>query len=245
MSQCFSTDIRTYCVAAALLAAVPASVPGQLCHTTLALGDSRLLVSADTRAHTYGRRSVVRATVGGEWLAAEVSAGQSTAAVFAEAVPEFDASTGLVVPLGRSQMLCASGGGFWWRGPTAMLLTQQNYESTGAYGVVGTFRRIPLSASFTVVPAVSYSRRAVRTQLTYLPRAPWQPRDSTAKFVMSAVAVGVVLVMDSVGVLQLGLERPFGMPTQTRFAPLGRENGENALIVGFGFAFPRRGRAGQ
>lgn len=212
----------------------------QLCHAASAFRESRVVLTADRRQYSYGHNTALQATLVGRRLSAQVAAGRSSAPLFAETVPEFDASIGLVIPARRGQSLCASVGRFYWRGPTAMLLTQQYYESEGNFGVVGTFRRIALSPAITVVPGLAYSLRDVSTRLAYLPRASSQPSDSTARFTLSAFTIGVVVMMDDAAMLKVAVERPFGMPTATRFSPLGRTNGENALTVGFGFAIPKR-----
>jgi hypothetical protein len=173
---------------------------------------------------------------------AGLSVGRTSVPVFAATVPEFDVSAGVSIPLRGAQLLCVRAGMFLWDGPSAILLTQEYFKSSGWYWTIGSQRSIPLTHSAAIVPSFTYSRRAVRTMLTYLPAADWQPPDSTARFSMSSLEVGLGLVVDSIGLLWIAVERPYGMPTSTRFAPLGRENGESAITIGFGFAFRDRSR---
>lgn len=162
---------------------------------------------------------------------------------FAAKVPEYEAFAGLSLPIGAGPMLCARYGLFDWKGPSAMLLTQKYYTSSGGYWSVAAQRSFRLSASAELVPSLGYSRRFVRTDLTYLPQTEWQPSDSTARFTMTSVEFAVSVVVDRIGLFWISLERPYGMPTSTRFAPIGRANGENAVAIGFGLL--RRDRSAR
>lgn len=218
-----------------MVALAPAHVAAQPCGvaSSVAPGYWSLAIANRKQSHSTASSLSLTRTFGP--ISLGVSGGQTSAPMFAEAVPEFESSAAASFPLQRHLNLCARVGSFRWYGPSAILLTREHYRSRGWLWSVGPQWTIPLSADLALSPSFSYTRRTTQTRLSYLPAEDWLPPDSIARFAMSHIEIRFGVVVDSIGLLWIAVERPYGMPTSTRFAPLGRSNGENAISIGFGW----------
>lgn len=218
----------------------PRALHAQSCNLTSGL-DRSWAINVSSRSLAYARTTTVQLTRAGRYLAGSISGGQTSVPEFDEVIPEVEGFADLTIPLPSGLRLCARGGRFRWHGPSSLLLTQQYFRSHGtvwSFGVLGTVRPRP---GLELLPSFAYSERAVRTSVRWLPPGSAASPNAADDFTMSIADVGLTIVLDDIAFAWLSLQREYGMPTGTRFGPLGRKNGDNILTIGFGFTRRDRG----
>lgn len=231
-------------VAAWAITVAPEASRAQSCSLTSAL-DSSWAINASSRSLAYARTTTVQLTRAGRYLAGGVSGGQTSVQEFDEVILEVEGFAGLTIPIRDGLQLCGRAGRFGWHGPSALLLTQRYYRSYGSYWSVGVLGTVRANPGVELVPSLGYSERNVRTSIRFLPPLAGQPPNVAEGFTMTTVDVSLALVLDDIAFAWISIEREHGMPTGTRFGPLGRKNGDNVFTFGFGFTRRDRGTYAQ